>query len=968
MKRLSRIFHGALGLSLLLLFSQGRGQTVIFLETMGSTSSQVEVPAYEANNGFDNDDLTMTSGGATRSALVSNANASSTVYYPGASGQANIYFGASSDTYGFAIEGIQASAYPNLSVQFGYRKDTNSDPAPLTFQYWNGTNYVSLTISFQEPNDAPVGWYLSPEIFLPPEACMDGLKLRWLKSGTTRTARIDDVVLKYYADPILMVNQDATSNICQVVHEEPLGLNSFVLSGLNLNGDAVGLTASQGFTLAENAGGPYSQTLSLSGYTGLNKEIWVGFDTGLETGDYTGQADISGGGAPGIQVNLNGRVYQDFDIPYYMGFRTADELVIAHELGFSTQNAEYKSSLDGYLGLTYKGYIITPEIDLSPHSHLNISFQSCGAESGSSIFLYGYISYSGGPYQFLFSLHPPNSTTFEPFNYIIQLQNSESQTTARIKFQKSDNYATYIRFREFYIRDLSNWTGAESTDWSNGGNWTLGVPGIKSEVIVPSTTNNPVLYGEGFVGSLTLGASTTLTIHSGGRLSVGRSLNNPNGTNGLIIEDGGSLIHPNAGVPATVKQNIAAANWADCTDGWHLVSAAVENQAIDNEWTPSGLGNDYDFFAWSEPEQLWLNQKEAANNITRFIPGQGYLVAYQQSGLKTFSGNLNAETLPVTLTRTTDNDYSGWNLLGNPYPCSLSWNDNAEHWGDLAALGINAYARLWDSGAKSYVSVAPGGMIPPNTGFMVQLTQGDQQTLSFPPGARVHPASSSKNNDSYEQIRLAAIEGNQVSVQESLLMFHPAASEEYDPYWDGHFLPGYAPFFCSLKGNEHLSVFSTPEINRDLIIPFAFEKNDGDDFQIALLENTLEMPLYLFDRKMNVEQLLDQDNPYWFTSTQGDEPGRFELRFQPANSSGLSEPERNDPVLIYSAENILSLTFRGEPWGGSLEIFDLSGRLLRVYPLHEGCCHSFRVNLSPGLYVARVGGLQKTWSCKVFIR
>jgi hypothetical protein len=941
------------------------GQTEIFRETMGTTSSQVNIPTHEANNGFDNDNLTMTTGGATRSALVSGTNASSISNYSGASGKANIYFGVSTETYGFAIEGINASGYSNLCVQFGYRKEDQSNPAPLSFQYWNGTNYVNLTISFLEPTNAPAGWYLSPEIFLPPEACMDGLKLRWLKSGTSRTARIDDVVLKSYSNPLLMVDLFEISNLCQIENQEPLGLSSFILSGVNLTGEAVNLSANQGFTLSESAGGLYSGTISLEGYTGFNKEIWVGFGTYLQAGDYQGQIELSGGGAECIQLPVSGRVYQNFDIPYYNGFRAPEDLLIANKLGFITQNAEYMSAQEGYLGLTYLGYITTPEINLLPHSHLDVRFQSNATGQTGSIALEGYISYSGGPFQFIFSTGSMDNV-FNIYNYSIQLQNSESQTTARIKFQKTNNSYSYIRFRELSIRDLSDWTGTESTDWNTESNWTLGVPGIKSEVIIPSALNNPVLDGEGFAGDLTLAENATLTINPQGRLSIGGSLTNPNGTAGLVIEDGGSLIHPNAGVPATVKRNIAAANWTDCTDGWHLISAPVENQAIEGGWTPTGPDNDYDFFAWSEPQQLWLNQKESGNEMSRFIPGEGYLVAYQQGGTKIFAGNLTVGDITRTLTLTGDDDFSGWNLLGNPYPSGLRWNHDTGIWGDLQALNINAYAHTWDAVAKSYTVVPPGGFIPAGQGFMVQLTGGESADLTLPTAARAHEGPPEDRSAANGWIRLAAFEQDNASKQECLLMINPAATETYQPYWDAHFLQGFAPQFYSLKNDEKLTVFSMPEIDMDQAIPLGFVKNEAGAFRINLLENNTTESLFLYDIKLDTEQVLSLDNPYLFTAEADDDPLRFELRFKSANTTGI-ERQIQEGAEVYTSGKVLFLKFLVEENGRTLEVFDPGGRRLLAKPLSEGRQHSISLDLEAGLYIVRLRAKRWTVSKKIFV-
>ncbi|MEI7898495.1 MAG: choice-of-anchor D domain-containing protein, partial [bacterium] len=171
---------------------RGLGQTTIFTESIGTVGSTTTIAAHETANGFDNDGYTMTSGGATNPADIRNTSVSSG--YSGASGSANVYFTATNAAYGFAIEGIDASMYSSLNLQFGYRKESASVLPTLALDYWNGSAYVNISFTFIEAAGATAGWYLSPIINLPSGAQISTLKLRWVKTGTT-AVRIDDIKL-----------------------------------------------------------------------------------------------------------------------------------------------------------------------------------------------------------------------------------------------------------------------------------------------------------------------------------------------------------------------------------------------------------------------------------------------------------------------------------------------------------------------------------------------------------------------------------------------------------------------------------------------------------------------------------------------------------------------------------------------------------------------------------------------------
>ena len=162
----------------------------IFSENIGTPAGTTTINTFETSNGFQNTSYTMTSGGATNPADVRITNSSSG--YTNASGSGNIFFTSTNNNYGFAIEGIDASGFTSTNVQFAYRKESAAALPTLAFDYWNGTSYVNVPFSFNELATASTGWYLSPVISLPPAAQIAGLRLRWVKSGTT-SVRIDDI-------------------------------------------------------------------------------------------------------------------------------------------------------------------------------------------------------------------------------------------------------------------------------------------------------------------------------------------------------------------------------------------------------------------------------------------------------------------------------------------------------------------------------------------------------------------------------------------------------------------------------------------------------------------------------------------------------------------------------------------------------------------------------------------------------
>lgn len=182
-------------LLLLLSFINVGAQTSIFSESMGTPTGTTSI----SSNTFQNSNsLSYSNGGQPGSADVRNTNVSST--YSGFSAGGNTYFTSSTTqaSYGFSIEGINASNYSSLTLQFGYRKELQATHATFSVDYWNGSAWITLANTasalFNEISTYNAGWYLSKSLSLPIDAQINGLKIRFVKSGSY-SIRIDDVKL-----------------------------------------------------------------------------------------------------------------------------------------------------------------------------------------------------------------------------------------------------------------------------------------------------------------------------------------------------------------------------------------------------------------------------------------------------------------------------------------------------------------------------------------------------------------------------------------------------------------------------------------------------------------------------------------------------------------------------------------------------------------------------------------------------
>ncbi len=164
----------------------------VFLETMDSvhSASAVSIAAYEASNGFDNDNLTMSGSGDMRNTT------SSWTKYTGASGGANVFL---TNTVGknFIIGDINTSAFLNLQLSFGINKNTTAgDGSDLLVQISSdGINYTNLSFPVLPTGAGTSLWYYRTASGTIPST--PNLRIQFKENGIVTQYRIDDVLLTY---------------------------------------------------------------------------------------------------------------------------------------------------------------------------------------------------------------------------------------------------------------------------------------------------------------------------------------------------------------------------------------------------------------------------------------------------------------------------------------------------------------------------------------------------------------------------------------------------------------------------------------------------------------------------------------------------------------------------------------------------------------------------------------------------
>ncbi|MCF8364315.1 MAG: T9SS type A sorting domain-containing protein [Bacteroidales bacterium] len=516
-----------------------------------------------------------------------------------------------------------------------------------------------------------------------------------------------------------------------------------------------------------------------------------------------------------------------------------------------------------------------------------------------------------------------------------------------------------------------SWLGATSGDWSLQSNWANGhAPGANSGVIVPATGVNhfPLITSPveepAECSNLIIEDGATVTVAAGRALTVHNSITNPGGAAGLILVSDasgtGSLIHHNSEVTASIQRYITA--WTSNIHGWHFLSAPVSSQNIQPGFVPDPPTASQDFYKWDELTATWINSKleNSGNTIwnpdfeTQFVPGRGYLAAWDNDQTKLFAQYLNVEDVEHTNLSKSGGNYSGWHLLGNPFSSAIIWND-----GNWDMTNIGGTAKIWNESNASYTDIPANGIIPAMNGFMVQVTQSTG-SLTIPATNRTHDDQSWYKNSGYPKIKLLVKDLEQNTAQESTILFHPQVTEGFDPKFDSRFLAGYAPQFFSVSGGEKLSVNAFQSFDENLEIPFHFIKNESGSFELQLLENTTGEGIYVEDLKTGTQANLSETSTFSFSSFAGDNVNRFVLSFLSASNPDL--PFVDDKIIVIGKV----LTISGCEENFKVLVYNTTGQMIFQDSATTGN-YTKTLSIKQGIYLVKLEGDKCNTSKKVMI-
>ncbi len=499
-------------------------------------------------------------------------------------------------------------------------------------------------------------------------------------------------------------------------------------------------------------------------------------------------------------------------------------------------------------------------------------------------------------------------------------------------------------------------------DWSNISNWQLvceswdepknatqlpsSNPKMIDDIIVAENLDAAADY---IVKNVEILTDKTLKITSIGALDIIGNIANTD-ENALIVDADingiGSLIHKNDGVIAKVNcyldNSSVTRNWnAD----WHFISSPVANQTIES-FIPTE--ENYDFYSWSEFNSTWYNQKKDDSQTNEFYTdnglnfniGRGYLVAYENEGYKKFSGTLNNGDVTFPLSCSTNGEYvverfTGFNLVGNPYPSYIDWE--AEGWtrDNLQLQTIWIY----DDDVNNYITYTLGGVatnggsqyIAPCQGFFVKaLTPGDFVMTN---DIRTKSKSSFRKDDNENIFKIKV---NGASGQDEIAV----VKGDNDDVIKMFSLNDDAP---SLYINKGVGDYSVVYVDEENTIPLSFKSESMSKFTISLSETGHIFGEIILEDKLTGEKVNLQTESYTFIHSGDSNAERFVLKIAQS-----SQPEAQSNFAYINNGEIIINDINGD---AQIEIYDLMGR--RVYENADAVSNVSTYGYSSGVYIIR---------------
>jgi len=498
----------------------------------------------------------------------------------------------------------------------------------------------------------------------------------------------------------------------------------------------------------------------------------------------------------------------------------------------------------------------------------------------------------------------------------------------------------------------TTWTGATSTTWTDASNWNNGVPTATTDVLIGTGTFQPIIASNESIKSLTLNASTTLTVTSGFNLTVTGAVVNNGGT--MTIENNANLIQSGTTNTNTgsiiVNRNSNALYRSDYT----IWSSPVFDQKLLAFSPLTSITPYIRFYNYNETTNFY--SEVATPAITPFTAGAGYLIRMPNTGTANYGAGTETLTFQGIFTGVPNNgDYTkavtyldashGYNMVGNPYPSTINADTfiaaNAANietglyfWRKTNSVTGSAYAVYNPIGGTTATATAPSsevpnGIIQVGQGFFVKAKSG-ATAITFTNAMRVA-------NNANQFFKTKAVQKDRLWLNltsasgvfgQTLVGYTADATLGVDMY-DAKYINDSPVALTTNIASEEYTIQGRPTFDPTDVVALNFKTNATGDYTIALGQFdgafASGQDVYLLDNNTGAETNLKLGS-YTFNTTAGTDNSRFTLKYQKTLKVGENAFNENS-VSVYKNNGTIYVN-SGEVAISNIKVFDIQGRLV----------------------------------------
>jgi hypothetical protein len=475
------------------------------------------------------------------------------------------------------------------------------------------------------------------------------------------------------------------------------------------------------------------------------------------------------------------------------------------------------------------------------------------------------------------------------------------------------------------------------------------------------TISNDLSVGSS--GVISIDAATSVDVI--GKVTVDGTLTN-NGVFTLKSSAGKQATLISAGTVGgtgtyNVEQYLTGSGGATPDGRYWYISSPVAS-ATSNVFAPSASSR---LWSWSESGQAYTS---ITDNLTALVPLTGYVSRLGANQTVTFTGGaLNTGNLNIATTNS-GGTFTGFNLVGNPYPSCLDWEQ-------VSAASTNIWPTMWyrtyntagsvmvfDAyNATSHIGTNNNGegavtqYIPPMQGYWVYSTAAG--TLNTTNAMRSHPSNNllkSAAATNNKIVRIVASNGNKSD--EAIVYFNSEASDGYDVYDSPKMFANVEglPEIYSIVENKYVVMNGLKSVTGNKSVALGFTTKVAGKYTITAKEISgfeSDQPVMLKDNLLNVVTDLRQGG-YTFNAAAENTTGRFSLLFA-AEPTMISQAETPDVLIYASNGKIMVVLDESIVANGEVSVTNLLGQEIIRQEIRSNVTE-IKGRLQTGVYIVNV--------------